>query len=71
MTIPNGWKLVPVEPTTEMMEAYRRAISNYIETLPKETHDRVKSRPHGFRIKAKVKLRLRWRAMLDASPTPP
>ena len=68
MSGPDGWKLVPIEPTAQMRAAYTRAIFNYIESLPEDERNRVKGRPHGMRIKAKQKLKLRWAAMLAAAP---
>jgi hypothetical protein len=68
--VPDGWKLVPIEPTPEMRAAYTRAISNHIESLPENERNRVKGKPHGMRIKAKLKLKLRWVAMLAAAPKP-
>jgi hypothetical protein len=69
--MPVGWKLVPIEPTPKMVEAYRRALNNHIDALPEPQRTAVKNRPHGLRVKAKLKLKLRWEAMVHAAPAPP
>lgn len=65
------WKLVPVDPTPEMHSAYNRAIHNYIESLPDDAKAAAKGRPHGYRVKAKIKFRARYAAMLAAAPASP
>ena len=59
MNIPKGWKLVPVEPTQEMMEAGMNSTGDQLNGRPvwKATLDEQAA--HIFR------------AMLDAAPTSP
>lgn len=71
MSIPDGWQLVPKEPTSSMLRAYQRAISNYIEALPEDERAKAKSHPRGYRIKVNAKIRARYAAMLAAVPAIP
>lgn len=55
--IPNGWQLVPVEPTPEMLD------SPVHEMLPMVHHDSMRERARMIR-------RHGWRVMLAAAPEP-
>lgn len=61
---PDGWQLVPKEPTVAMLAAYKGALKEMIEALPKEM--RRCKRP----IREPFKGIGRWRAMLRAAPKP-
>ena len=74
MDIPKGWKLVPVEPTMAMECAYRAALKDYIERLPPEQRKMARKSGRGkyggMRVNDEtVKIKIRWRAMLNAAPT--
>ncbi len=51
--------------TPEMADAYKGALTPYIESLP--TAERAKGGRYGYRVKEGKKLRLRWNAMIDAA----
>lgn len=61
--IPEGWKLVPIEPTAAMLAAYKGALKDMIENLPPER------RKHKKPIREPFKGIGRWRAMLAAAPS--
>src|SRR5690349_2681866 len=61
---PEGWTVVPIEPTAAMISAYRGALKEMIEALPKE------QRNHKNPIREPFKCLGRWRAMLRAVPRP-
>ena len=73
MTIPSGWKLVPVEPTMAMEVAYRGALKEYIDRMPLTARDaRNLGKKGGYRVKdERIKIKVRWRAMLAAAPVAP
>lgn len=71
--VPEGWKLVPIEPTPEMRDAYRRALKRFIDTLsPDEKVRRIRkdNEGRGYHVQERQKLLLRWHAMLAAAPMP-
>jgi hypothetical protein len=75
-SVPRGWKLVPMEPTMEMECAYRQALNDYLDRLPPEQRPMARKVGRGGRYKGMrvenpaLKLKLRWRAMVSAAPTP-
>lgn len=69
MDIPDGWKLVPIEPTLAMCTAYERAMKEFVNKLPVTVRRRYKYYPHGFRVPEAVKVKIRWEAMVKAAPT--
>lgn len=68
MDIPEGWQLVPKEPTLAMGAAYKLALKEYIERAPDAYRSKRKRR--GMRVPEYVKIQIRWRAMLGAAPHP-
>lgn len=58
---PEGWQLVPKEPTKEMIQACIWALDRW-----REKHGNVQ----GF-VPPGDKYQVRWRAMLEAAPAPP
>lgn len=72
MKVPAGWALVPIEPTDEMLVAYRRALKAMIDATPSDVRDQFFAPNHrtGSRVPDRVKARIRWRAMLAAAPAP-
>lgn len=69
MKVPAGWKLIPIEPTLAMRAAYSQAMRDYIQNLPAE--ERAKFKGKRYPLREPLKMDLRWRAMLNAAPTPP
>jgi hypothetical protein len=69
--VPDGWKLVPVEPTLAMCTAYERAMKDHIEKLPASIRHRRRMFPGGYLVPEAIKLKIRWQAMLKAAPLPP
>jgi len=69
MSAPEGWMLVPIEPTDEMVAAYRGALQGYIESLPE--HVRARAGKFGVRVNTWSKACARYRAMISAAPKPP
>lgn len=68
----NGFVLVPVQPTREMIGACRQALKRHIESFPEsERYGRwgAHTGDHGFKIPAHEKAIVRWRAMVAARPT--
>src|SRR5689334_11365435 len=71
MAVPDGWKLVPIEPTGEMVNASRGALKEYIESVPEADrparwgHDKPRN---GWNVSWREKARARYRAMLSAAP---
>lgn len=65
--IPEGWKLVPIEPTIAMSAAYKIALKEYIERSPGQY--RSKRKRGGTRVPEYIKIQIRWRAMVKAAPT--
>lgn len=63
--IPEGWVLVPKDPTPAMIEAAWRTI----QTVPAD--DRMAVLLASPRSAHQVKMLNRWRAMVAAAPTPP
>jgi hypothetical protein len=68
MSIPDGWKLVPIEPTLAMCTAYERAMKNYIGSLPAGIRRKRRMYPGGYLVPEAIKLKIRWQAMLKAAP---
>lgn len=71
MTIPDGWKLVPLEPTLAMAAAYETAMKEFIGRLPKDVRHRHRHYPKGYLVPEHVKLKIRWKAMVKAAPLAP
>ncbi|WP_449411037.1 hypothetical protein [Methylobacterium komagatae] len=71
--VPAGWKLVPEEPTTEMLVASNLALDAHISSFTKEQRGSRWGKPDGigYRVKSREKATVRYRAMLKASPPPP
>ena len=65
--VPPGWKLVPVEMTTQMHKACKKAL---YEHLLERDGFRPKSdrKKQPGRIDGRTKQDLRWRATLEAAP---
>ena len=61
---PQGWKLVPLEPTAAMLAAYKGALKDMISALP------MPQRARRHAIREPFKGIGRWRAMLAAAPSP-
>lgn len=70
VAVPEGWQLVPIEPTMAMCTAYERAMKDYIEKLPASIRHRRRMFPGGYLVPEAIKLKIRWKAMLKASPQP-
>ncbi len=68
---PDGWKLVPLEPTLAMWAAYERAMKDFINKLPRDIRHRYRYYPKGFRVPEAVKVKIRWEAMVKAAPLSP
>lgn len=68
--IPEGWKVVPIEPTLAMCTAYEQAMKNYIGSLPPGIRHKRRMFPGGYLVPEAIKLKIRWKAMLKASPQP-
>lgn len=77
--VPEGWKLVPIEPTEAMWEAGREPILHYAMKSPPEMivcrswFDATKDNPpraDGHFPKGDAAV-WTWRAMLAAAPSPP
>lgn len=62
-TIPLGWKLVPIEPSEEMLSAYYLAMNTEYGSVLSTHEPTIKGH--------KVKGRCRYKAMLSAAPEPP
>lgn len=64
-----GWAVVPIEPTREMLVAYRRALKAYIASVPHEDRSMKWNRTDwGFDIPEHEKATARWKAMIAAAP---
>jgi hypothetical protein len=68
MSIPEGWQLVPIEPTLAMCTAYEQAMKNYIGSLPASIRRKRRMYPGGYLVPEAIKLKIRWQAMLKAAP---
>lgn len=71
---PGGWKLVPVEPTDEMIEACESALAEWRKTLPPDElvlRGKWKSGKLYHDAEQAEKHAIRYRAMLNAAPSPP
>jgi hypothetical protein len=68
--VPDGWKLVPIEPTLAMGAAYKLALKEYIERHGPDLY-RSKRKRGGRRVPEDIKIRIRWRAMVQAAPLTP
>lgn len=68
---PEGWKLVPVEPTEAMIEASLASIEEFFKTLPEDHEYRQKGWFNGAKMAARIKIGIRYKAMLAAAPSPP
>lgn len=70
--VPPGWKLVPIEPTPEMLDGCKRALKRYLDAMPEDERFVRFGRkgPHGHRVDPDIKATIRYRAMLDAAPQP-
>lgn len=64
--IPEGWALVPMEPTQKMLEAGMGALYRHINALPDEV--RYKHGIGNYRVSKRHKFKIRWAAMLSAAP---
>jgi hypothetical protein len=64
--VPEGWALVPLEPTQKMIEAGIGALYRHIAALPDEV--RYKHGAGNYRISKRHKFKIRWKAMFDAAP---
>lgn len=78
MRTPVGWKLVPLQPTLAMEVAYRQALNEYLERIPPEQQKMARrgakpgAKYKGMRVdNPKLKLKLRWQAMVNAAPEAP
>jgi hypothetical protein len=71
---PEGWVLVPLVPTPEMIAAGGRALKNYIDGLSEYERAKLKPRKRangdsaGYNIKPQTKAAVRWSEMLKAAP---
>lgn len=67
-----GYAVVPKEPTEAMVSAAQCALKVYVDALPAAERDKLGPRNPGdyigYRVPASLKYRLRWSAMLAASP---
>ncbi len=73
LSCPDGFKLVPVEPTPEMLKAYSMGLKNYISTFDAAERQARWGSPkkgRGFELPEWEKAIARYRAMLAASPAP-
>lgn len=73
LSCPDGFRLVPVEPTTEMLKAYSVGLKNYISTFDAAERQARWGSPkkgRGFELPEWEKAIARYRAMLAASPAP-
>ena len=71
LIIPVGWKLVPIEPTDDMIRAAKGALYRYIAGLPQEERDKAKGLPRpGLRVGWRKKYTIRYQAMLEVAPCP-
>jgi hypothetical protein len=62
-------KLVPLEPTPEMVKAYKNAMHDMIrEARANGTDKRWPKRKRGYGITEREKCFCRWQAMLNAAP---
>jgi hypothetical protein len=75
--VPDGWRLVPVEPTEEMMHAARGALKEFLLPIPKEVRVKMFTEmrgrgltSNGSRVPPRLKITLRYKAMLAAAPQP-
>lgn len=68
--VPDGWQLVPKEPTEAMMFDAHKALAAVIQELSDEDRAKAKGRNGGIRIPASIKMKVRYRAMLAAAPSP-
>lgn len=66
--VPEGWALVPIDPTSEMVKASERALKKHIDSLP---GDARKSFPGGLTVSSSVKAKVRFKAMVEAAPDAP
>lgn len=67
--IPEGWALVPLEPTPEMIKACKGALYRHIQALPDAERLKFKERKAGgYRVDQRTKVITRWRAMVGAAP---
>lgn len=70
VVVPEGWKLVPIEPTMAMCTAYEQAMKAYINSLPAGIRHRRRMFPGGYLVPEAIKLKIRWKAMVKSSPQP-
>lgn len=73
LSCPDGFRLVPVDPTTEMLKAYSVGLKNYISTFDAAERQARWGSPkkgRGFELPEWEKAIARYRAMLAASPAP-
>lgn len=73
LSCPDGFRLVPVEPTPEMLKAYSVGMKNYISTFDAAERQARWGSPkkgRGFELPEWEKAIARYRAMLAASPAP-
>lgn len=70
ITVPSGWKLVPLEMTPEMHKACKAALYQYF-TAGSGDEFRPRSQRTERLASVKEKQQLRWKATLDAAPKPP
>ncbi len=62
-------KLVPIEPTPEMLEAARHALKNYLYGLTVEERKALYSKKRKvYIVPERIKHRVRYQAMLNAAP---
>lgn len=72
MRAPDGFVLVPLEPTEAMADAYQSALKAYIESVP-EAERKWRQRKtsggiwSGYRLAPREKMLCRWRAMVAAA----
>ena len=65
------WKLVPVEPTQDMLLAYKRGIRSGIQQqIEAGNPPRWHKHPYGYKVPEKQKAVYRWKAMVAAAPLP-
>lgn len=68
--IPEGWVMVPVEPTEAMLAKGHHMIDWWRTDQPTNTNDNPLQKPGGVGTNCKEDLQDAWRAMIDARPLP-
>lgn len=70
MYVPDGWKLVPLEPNDGMYQAAHDALRKHLDSLSKEERLKRYGKPgkRGYYVYNNVKHRIRYKAMIEAAP---